>query len=371
MVLGYVNGTPVFDETETRAIVHDPHSGQFTSGGSGGSVGRNQAMVNHALGHSHPEHAIGKAIANLIDKGKKIGKADKDGKATVHIDGDHVGHITETKSPMGHTIAWAHHTDGGQTLHKNKKEAVQALGERHFKELTYKVETEATKKRSNEIRQKHSVPEFRDAKHATEWLQSKHSGTKFDFAGIHQSNVQVNAEQFHKLALEHKWAAKQVAAVQSAKFTDFGPSQPWAVAQTPKGGGTSILLNHERFGASSTEVHKDLKADKKSGYSAADHPESVLTHEFGHAAHGALHEAAAKHGVKAKLTEWERTTFGNKKERASEYGKTNTHEAFAESFAQMHHTPKEAWAPSTHKLAHLMEHFNSHEPHHKESWDKL
>lgn len=34
-VLGYLNGLPVF---ETRAIVHDPHSGQFTSGaGSSGT----------------------------------------------------------------------------------------------------------------------------------------------------------------------------------------------------------------------------------------------------------------------------------------------------------------------------------------------
>ena len=43
-IIGFANGTPVFDnaedgedEIETRAIVHDPHSGQFTSGGGSAS----------------------------------------------------------------------------------------------------------------------------------------------------------------------------------------------------------------------------------------------------------------------------------------------------------------------------------------------
>ncbi len=68
---------------------------------------------------------------------------------------------------------------------------------------------------------------------------------------------------------------------------------------------------------------------------------------------------------------WEKAAFGNKKERASDYGRTNTQEAFAESFAQMHHTPREAWAPSTHKLHALMEHFNNNHPDHKDSWHSL
>ncbi len=364
MVLGFINGYPVY---ETRAIIHDPHTGQFTSSGSGGSAARNKSIVDHVMQHSHPDHAIGKTIQHLIDKGSKVSKA-QDGKSPVHIDGDHVGHVAEAKSPIGH-VAWAHHTDGSQTLHKNKKEAIQALGERHFKELAHKAETAAAVKRSTKIREKHGVPEFKDAKHAADWLASKHPNIKFNLDGQHLSNAQVNAEQFHKLASEHKWAAKTVSAITSEKFT--GLNAPWGAAQTPKGGRTSIELNRERFNAPSHEVYQHLKADKKSGYSAADHPESVLTHEFGHAAHSALHDAASKHGIKAKLVEWEKSAFGNKKERASDYGKTNTQEAFAESFAQMHHTPKEAWAPSTHKLAALVEHFNSNHPEHKESWNKL
>lgn len=44
-IIGFVNGSPVLDATETRAgTAHDPHSGQFTSGGG-------------ASGHSAEHHA--------------------------------------------------------------------------------------------------------------------------------------------------------------------------------------------------------------------------------------------------------------------------------------------------------------------------
>ncbi len=362
-IIGFVQGLPVYEE---RAIVHDPATGRFTSNGSGGSSGRNKSMVEHAMQQSHPDHTISKAVQHIVDKGTKIGKADSTGKSAVHVDGDHVGHV---ESMPG--FAFAHHPNGDRTSHKNTKEAAKALGEKHFESLVHHVESKAAEKRSADIHAKHGpVPKFENAQDAAKWLSQRYSGS-FNLEGMHHSHVQSTVEVYHKLVNEHKWAQNAVGTLKTHAFKGDAAGT-WAMALSQKRSPQShIFLNSHKYQANYDEAHAEFRKDLKSGYSATSHPEAVVTHEFGHAVHTALHDAAGKHKLKAKLVEWEKAAFGNKKERASDYGRTNTQEAFAESFAQMHHTPREAWAPSTHKLHALMEHFNNNHPDHKDSWHSL
>ncbi len=158
-VLGFIQGVPIY---ETRAIVHDPSTGQFTSSGSGGSAGRNKLMGEHAGKQSHPEDAIKAMVHHLADKGSKVGKADASGKSPVHIDGEHVGHISQVHhegahtltgvgrisagKTAGHSVTTAHHNDGSISSHNTKKDAIRALAESHHKETIKHVEKEAAGK---------------------------------------------------------------------------------------------------------------------------------------------------------------------------------------------------------------------------------
>lgn len=317
----------------------------------------------------HPEKSIKEAIQHLTEHGSKLTKPDASGKSALHIDGEHAGYVSAKDG-----VHVAHHSSG-DTVHKSKKEAVQALTDKHFQELTKQVDHAATEKRIAAIEKKHGpVPEFKDSKQAEAWLKEKHPNVGVSLEGMHESHLRVNAAQFHALASEHKWAMNPLA-LQTGTFRDPNPLVPESHAPSAvalkRGATTYIVMNTHRYGKPIEELHSALKEEKHTGFGAADHPESVLTHEFGHAAHYTIRDAAEQHRAKKILAEWEKATFGNKKDRASQYARTNTEEGWAESFAQMHHTPKSEWAPSTHRVAALVEHFKANDPYHKESWSKL
>lgn len=215
-IIGFINGLPVF---ETRAIVHDPHSGQFTSGGSGGSAGRNHLMSEHAGKQSHPEHAIKEMIHHLADKGSKVGKADASGKSSVHIDGEHAGHISSkavsgahmmtgagkmsSGKTAGHTVTTAHHNNGSTTQHDTKKDAIRALAESHHHELVKHVEHAAAGK--------HAEAYSTSAHKASAEAKANHGGEANHLEHQNAADRHGMAAYYHEKAGNHAKAAEHKA----------------------------------------------------------------------------------------------------------------------------------------------------------------
>ena len=151
-IIGYANGAPVYDnedEIETRAIVHDPHSGQFTSGGGGsaggkGAGGHNPKLkdgsgihgspLGASLVKAHADHIAGGHAQNhkgdyvTVGKGGVGfvgGKPATAGQSPVFSNHGHVGHVSD--HPSGGTNA--HHQNGTTTHHASQHDAISALKE--------------------------------------------------------------------------------------------------------------------------------------------------------------------------------------------------------------------------------------------------
>lgn len=229
-VIGYANGLPIFDaELETRAVAHDPATGQFTSSGSGGGAARNKLMIGHALTQKHPEHHIKEMIHHLADKASKVGKPDASGKSTVHIDGEHVGHIsTEHKGgthivttgkisagkTAGYSKTTAHHTDGSTSGHQTKKDAIRDLAEKHHKSLMEHVEKEMAPKHAaaaSKAAHEGSVEAAENKYGLPKHLLHKSAADKHEWAAYRHKNAgnHEEATKHEKLAAHHKAEAEK------------------------------------------------------------------------------------------------------------------------------------------------------------------
>ena len=203
---------------EQRAIVHDPSTGKFTSSGSGGITARNKHMVSHALTHAHPENALKDMVHLHADKNSKVGKADASGKSPVHVDGEHVGHISSVTHSGGYahapgvkyahgklgdsTTHTAHHLDGSASRHSSKKDALRALTEKHFEHITKEVEHAAAHKHA-ETAAKRAEKDSAEA-HAdkqTPWLSHANAATSHRYAAHHYTKAGNHEKAAHHNAI--------------------------------------------------------------------------------------------------------------------------------------------------------------------------
>ncbi len=211
-IIGYANGVPVYDsedEVETRAIVHDPHSGQFTSGG-GSAGGAQKPKMPTATAADHvkaaQEHKVAHAASALANL-------------------NHGG----AKALESHSNAAAKHYDA-HIAHKITGDAAKAA--EHLK-LKEHHQAEATKAMHATGATKHSPETASKVAHAASALAKASDGGHVGQNSMHHkaaADYHAEAAEAHKAtgnkaaAKEHSDAAKgHKAAARGLKSTAQRP----------------------------------------------------------------------------------------------------------------------------------------------------
>lgn len=112
-IIGFANGSPVYDSAdeddviETRAIVHDPHSGQFTSGGSGAAKINASSALHHATNAEKSLKAL--KASNQSSDGLAVLKAAHMAKEHATLAGKHAPDSEHHKQAKEHAAKAERH----------------------------------------------------------------------------------------------------------------------------------------------------------------------------------------------------------------------------------------------------------------------
>jgi hypothetical protein len=187
-------------------------------------------------------------------------------------------------------------------------------------------------------------------KECTDWAKSKYTDIEFDFDGADVTAIKPTLKEFDKLASQFPDVVKHIRSLNTA---ELDPNVYAHTVITHRGADFDVVIEfNNSFYSDAKRLIKFLRHDVEEGFhpKGADHVETILTHEFGHALSYWLQMQSQKTVlpyvgsdgvgiVRDTFLAWRDKHLSDKKAVAkiSGYAETNMEEAWAEVFTAIHH----------------------------------
>jgi hypothetical protein len=210
------------------------------------------------------------------------------------------------------------------------------------------------------------VPTFKHLDEAHLWASSKHPHIEWDFKGAHLDAIQPTLQRFHLLADQWPDIAQKMTYVgtymsgKPSKSTSQNGPEYWDLPDSIEYAHASMTYIgfNPKYYSDIKKSEESLEEGEKQGWNpkGANTIDYVLTHEFGHSVKFGL-ERMYSRSVTPHMAYGKKTLISNiiaafvdhhkASDKLSKYAMKNEEEAWAESFAAIHHSPPEQWTPYT------------------------